>query len=185
AASRTAPPSRLSQKLHPHPTHFIKLSAPLDWIHCWDPPTRSHRIIRIRFARHTFEIFMVSIGFSDSDAGRARLLGVNLYAPRGCFAGRTVMILETGNPESRRTYLAKAFRIATIVLALLFLAAGARLSRAQDGKKIKIGFSIEAMKGERWQTDLNAFEARAKQLGAEVVWSDAKGDDDLQLQQVK
>ena len=95
------------------------------------------------------------------------------------------MILETGNPESRRTHLAKAFRIATIVLAPLFLAAGARPSRAQDGKKIKIGFSIEAMKGERWQTDLNAFEARAKQLGAEVVWSDAKGDDDLQLQQVK
>jgi D-xylose transport system substrate-binding protein len=41
------------------------------------------------------------------------------------------------------------------------------------------------MKGERWQTDLDAFERRAKQLGAEVISSDAGGDDNLQLQQVK
>ena len=51
--------------------------------------------------------------------------------------------------------------------------------------KIKVGFSIEAMNGERWQTDLASFEARAKELGAEVVSADAKGDDNLQLQQVK
>jgi D-xylose transport system substrate-binding protein len=51
--------------------------------------------------------------------------------------------------------------------------------------KIKIGFSIEAMNGERWQTDLNSFESRAKELGAEVVFADAKGDDDKQLQQVQ
>jgi D-xylose transport system substrate-binding protein len=41
------------------------------------------------------------------------------------------------------------------------------------------------MKGERWQTDRDSFEARAKQLGAEVIFSDANGDDDLQFQQVK
>jgi D-xylose transport system substrate-binding protein len=57
--------------------------------------------------------------------------------------------------------------------------------QAQDGNKLKIGFSIEAMKGERWQTDLNSFEARAKQLGAEVISGDANGDDDLQFRQVK
>ena len=51
--------------------------------------------------------------------------------------------------------------------------------------KIKIGFSIEAMNGERWQTDLNSFETRAKELGAEVISADAKGDDDRQLQQVQ
>jgi D-xylose transport system substrate-binding protein len=44
---------------------------------------------------------------------------------------------------------------------------------------------MEAMKGERWQTDLNSFEGRAKQLGAEVISSDAGGDDDRQFQQVK
>jgi len=56
---------------------------------------------------------------------------------------------------------------------------------AQSGPPPKIGFAIEAMKGERWQTDLESFEARAKQLGAEVISSDAKGDDDLQYRQVK
>jgi D-xylose transport system substrate-binding protein len=60
-----------------------------------------------------------------------------------------------------------------------------QLVHAQDGKKVKIGFSIEAMKGERWQTDLDSFEARAQQLGAEVISADAGGDDDLQFQQVK
>jgi D-xylose transport system substrate-binding protein len=41
------------------------------------------------------------------------------------------------------------------------------------------------MKGERWQTDLNSFEARAKQLGADVISRDADGDDARQFQQVQ
>src|SRR5260370_25647409 len=41
------------------------------------------------------------------------------------------------------------------------------------------------MKGERWQTDRNSFEARAKQLGAEVLSRDAGGDDERQFQQVR
>jgi len=41
------------------------------------------------------------------------------------------------------------------------------------------------MKGERWQTDLNSFEVRAKQLGAEVISRDAGGDADRQFQQVQ
>ncbi len=61
----------------------------------------------------------------------------------------------------------------------------APLLLAQSGNPVKIGFAIEAMKGERWQTDLDAFEQRAKQLGAEVISSDADGDDDLQLKQVQ
>src|SRR5260370_39960951 len=41
------------------------------------------------------------------------------------------------------------------------------------------------MKGERWQTDRNSFEARAKQLGAEVISRDAGGEDERQFQQVR
>ncbi len=41
------------------------------------------------------------------------------------------------------------------------------------------------MKGERWQTDLNSFQVRAKQLGAEVISRDADGDDNRQFQQVQ
>jgi len=68
----------------------------------------------------------------------------------------------------------------TVALVLISL-----IPVVQAQQPIKIGFAIEAMKGERWQTDLDSFEMRAKQLGAQVVSADASGDDDRQLQQVK
>src|SRR4249920_858958 len=81
--------------------------------------------------------------------------------------------------------LAKALRTLAVLFALFAVVFWGQLARAQDANKLKIGFSIEAMKGERWQTDLNSFEMRAKQLGAEVISTDAGGDDDLQFKQVK
>lgn len=57
--------------------------------------------------------------------------------------------------------------------------------RANTEKEQKIGFSIEDMKGERWQTDLDSFKARAKQLGADVISADAGGDEARQFQQVQ
>jgi D-xylose transport system substrate-binding protein len=50
---------------------------------------------------------------------------------------------------------------------------------------IKIGFSIEATHGERWQTDLDEFQLHAQQLGATTITRSADGDDDLQYRQVK
>ena len=76
-------------------------------------------------------------------------------------------------------------RMLTLVFAIVVIVLGGQPARAQDGNTLEIGFSIEAMKGERWQTDLDSFEVRAKQLGAEVISRDANGDDDLQFQQVK
>jgi D-xylose transport system substrate-binding protein len=81
--------------------------------------------------------------------------------------------------------LNKALRSLTVLSTLLVIALHAPLAHAQDAIKLKIGFSIEAMKGERWQTDLNSFQVRAKQLGADVISADANGDDDRQFQQVK
>jgi D-xylose transport system substrate-binding protein len=52
-------------------------------------------------------------------------------------------------------------------------------------KEIKIGFSIEDMKGERWQTDFDEFQQRAHELGGAVVTRSANGDDDLQFRQIK
>jgi D-xylose transport system substrate-binding protein len=73
-----------------------------------------------------------------------------------------------------------------IALSALFaMVLSGPLVSAQDANKIQLGFSIEAMKGERWQTDRDSFEARAKQLGAAVIFGDANGDDDLQFQQVQ
>ncbi|HKV63477.1 MAG TPA: substrate-binding domain-containing protein [Candidatus Acidoferrum sp.] len=72
------------------------------------------------------------------------------------------------------------------VLLILFVTIpNGRPVQGQDANMPKIGFSIEDMKGERWQTDRDSFEARAKDLGAEVVFADAGGDDARQLQQVK
>jgi D-xylose transport system substrate-binding protein len=81
--------------------------------------------------------------------------------------------------------LAKSLRTLAVLSAVFVAVLSGHRIKAQDGNRLKIGFSIEAMKGERWQTDLDSFEERAKQLGAEVISGDANGDDDLQFQQVK
>jgi D-xylose transport system substrate-binding protein len=72
---------------------------------------------------------------------------------------------------------------AAFVMALIVLKG--QLAQAHDRNKLQIGFSIEDMKGERWQTDMNSFEVRAKQLGTEVISRDAGGDADRQFQQVQ
>src|SRR5258706_12417180 len=79
--------------------------------------------------------------------------------------------------------LTKARRL-TVLSAILVIVLNGQLAQAQGGNKPKIGFSIEDMKGERWQTDLSSFETRAKQLGAEVISADAGEEDVIQPQQV-
>jgi D-xylose transport system substrate-binding protein len=81
--------------------------------------------------------------------------------------------------------LTKPLRMLTVLSTLFLIVPNGPLVQAQDASKVKIGFSIEAMKGERWQTDLNSFEVRAGQLGAEVISADADGDDNRQFQQVQ
>ena len=79
----------------------------------------------------------------------------------------------------------KALRRLAVLFILFVIVLNGRLAQAQEKGKLKIGFSIEAMNGERWQTDLDSFEARCKQLGVGVISSDADGDDNRQLKQVK
>lgn len=81
--------------------------------------------------------------------------------------------------------MTQTIRRLTVLSTLFVIVLTGQLARAQDGNKLQIGFSFEAMKGERWQTDLDSFEVRAKQLGAEVISRDADGDDDRQFEQVK
>jgi D-xylose transport system substrate-binding protein len=50
---------------------------------------------------------------------------------------------------------------------------------------LKIGFLMDSLKIERWQTDLDTFQKRAKELGAQVLVETAEGDDELQLQQAQ
>lgn len=71
-----------------------------------------------------------------------------------------------------------------MAIAVVLIVPTLGVAQAQK-KAIKIGFSIEAVKGERWQTDLDEFQQRAHELGASVVTRSAGGDDDLQLRQIK
>jgi D-xylose transport system substrate-binding protein len=73
-----------------------------------------------------------------------------------------------------------------IAAALLFSAPflQAQEKQASTGT-LKIGFLLDSLKIERWQTDLDRFQKRATELGAEVLVETAEGDDDLQLQQAQ
>ncbi|MFL6469173.1 MAG: D-xylose ABC transporter substrate-binding protein [Pyrinomonadaceae bacterium] len=60
----------------------------------------------------------------------------------------------------------------------------ANTASAKD-KKIRVGFLMDAFQQERWQKDKAMFEARCKELGAELILQAADGDDDLQMKQAE
>ena len=76
-------------------------------------------------------------------------------------------------------------RLSNACCLLLFIGVVSCWGQAQQRPEIKIGISLEAVKGERWQTDLDQFQQRAQQLGAQIITRSADGDDDLQFAQVK
>ncbi len=76
----------------------------------------------------------------------------------------------------------------SILLAVILLFSLSVL-QAQDkptsSGSLKIGFLMDSLKVERWQTDLDKFQRRAAELGAQVLVETAEGDDELQLQQAR
>src|ERR1700761_5344426 len=66
----------------------------------------------------------------------------------------------------------------TLGLAMPFVA---RVSRVYAADKVKIGFLLKTMQEERYQRDKAAFFARAKTLGAEVIFDSANNDEQAQL----
>ncbi len=61
---------------------------------------------------------------------------------------------------------------------------GTRQARKTNGA-IKIGFSMDTLKEERWQRDREFVTAKAKELGAELKIEVANGDDRLQTDQAE
>ena len=53
------------------------------------------------------------------------------------------------------------------------------------GGPVKIGFSMDTLKEERWQRDKEFVEAKAKEVGATVIVQVANGDDKLQIEQAE
>jgi D-xylose transport system substrate-binding protein len=60
--------------------------------------------------------------------------------------------------------------------------AGSGASRG--ARKIKIGLSLDTLKEARWQSDRDAFIARAKSLGADIDVQSANSDDSVQIQNI-
>jgi len=60
-------------------------------------------------------------------------------------------------------------------------------ARAKKGPNdpVKIGFSMDTLKEERWQRDKDLIEKRVKELGMEVNVQVANGDDNLQIKQAE
>jgi D-xylose transport system substrate-binding protein len=54
-----------------------------------------------------------------------------------------------------------------------------------EGKKIRIGFSMDTLKEERWHRDRDLLVKRARELGAEVLVQAANGNDALQNSQAE
>jgi D-xylose transport system substrate-binding protein len=88
-------------------------------------------------------------------------------------------------------------RTLMVCLVLLALVTGACVSSTQQtntsagrpkkgpNDPIKIGFSMDTLKEERWQRDKDLIEKRAKELGIEVNVQVANGDDNLQIKQAE
>jgi D-xylose transport system substrate-binding protein len=80
----------------------------------------------------------------------------------------------------------KGFRYALLAIAVLFSFSALRAQDKQPSSgSLKIGFLMDSLKVERWQTDLDRFQKRAGELGADVLVETADGDDELQLQQAQ
>ncbi|HVF87543.1 MAG TPA: substrate-binding domain-containing protein, partial [Pyrinomonadaceae bacterium] len=61
--------------------------------------------------------------------------------------------------------------------------AGGGTAARQPGAPVRIGFSMDTLKEERWQRDKQLVEQRAKELGAELDVQVANGDDSVQTKQ--
>src|SRR3954467_7111193 len=74
------------------------------------------------------------------------------------------------------------------MIALAIFATQAPAAHAAEttpAKKIKIGFSMDTLKEERWQRDRDLFVKRANELGAEVLVQAANGNDSVQNNQAE
>jgi D-xylose transport system substrate-binding protein len=97
---------------------------------------------------------------------------------RRCYVFK-YLVMKTMQSLSRRFLF--SLGLTALSVSLFGLARG-QTAPAQN-TPLKIGYLMDSLKVERWQTDLATFQKRAKELGAEVLVETAEGDDDLQLQQ--
>lgn len=69
-------------------------------------------------------------------------------------------------------------RVLGLVLTFMM---GMMTMQAFAAEKVKVGFLLKTMQEERYQKDKAAFEAKAKSMGAEVVFDSANNDEQTQM----
>lgn len=72
-------------------------------------------------------------------------------------------------------------RVAATAMLLVTAVAASLGSSAAWAADVKIGFLLKTMQEERYQQDKAAFEAKAKELGAEVIFDSANNNEQTQL----
>ncbi len=95
---------------------------------------------------------------------------------------------------SAKTWASRALVTVLLTFALLLTGcvsappegnttAGGGSAARQPGAPVRIGFSMDTLKEERWQRDKQLVEQRARELGAELDVQVANGDDSVQTKQ--
>lgn len=98
-----------------------------------------------------------------------------------------------------RTHRSIAFLLLVLLGLVLGLAAGCseltetdkisepepQQDQEDENSRVKIGFSMDTLKEERWLKDRNLFREAVEELGAEIVIQAANGDDSLQIAQAE
>jgi D-xylose transport system substrate-binding protein len=86
---------------------------------------------------------------------------------------------------SARSWLVVASFAVSVVLGVVLARQGGAPAAAGKTRKPLIGLSLDTLKEERWQHDRDAFVARARALGADVLVQAANSDDARQMQDVQ
>jgi D-xylose transport system substrate-binding protein len=84
-----------------------------------------------------------------------------------------------------RNWLVVASLLVSVALGLVLGRGGRGPSAASPKSRPLIGLSLDTLKEERWQRDKSVFEAKAKELGADLLIQAANSDDTRQMQDVQ
>ena len=91
---------------------------------------------------------------------------------------------DIAHPRPWRSLRWLVFRATSVLLAGI-VTAGCAGKKPDNSHKLRIGFCLESLRHERWHRDLDAFTARAQELGAVVLAQSADGNDALQVRQAE
>ncbi len=86
---------------------------------------------------------------------------------------------------SKRNFALLSILVVLTLCSATFISAQSASASQTAKPDVKIGFSIENLRIERWQTDADAFQKRGEALGAQIMIKDAAGDRGKQLRDTK